>query len=286
MTSVLELRGVGKRYDGFALDDVSFALPAGVIMGLIGPNGAGKSTIVRLILNLASRDSGDLRVFGLDAARDEVAIKTRIGFVHEVPVFYPHLTVAGLGAMAAPFYPKWDRSRFEQLLKAFDLPPRRRFGRLSRGMRTKLAIALALSHHAELLVLDEPTSGLDPVFRRELIERLMQYVADEGAAVLLSTHLTADLERAADCITFVQNGRLVFASTRDEVMDRWALIKGPLELLDAGLRAWLKGVEAGPLGFVGVSDDVAAARRRFAGQPVVIERPTLEDIICYTRPPC
>lgn len=286
MTNVLELRGVGKRYEGFALEDVSLTLPPGVIMGLIGPNGAGKSTIVKLILNLVGRDAGDLRVFGADAACHDRAVKSRIGFVHEVPIFYPHMTIAGLGALVAPFYPRWDEPLFRRLLKDFDLPPRRRFGRLSRGMRTKAALALAMSHHAELLLLDEPTSGLDPVFRRELLERLTGYIGDEGASVLFSTHITADLERMADYITFVRDGRLVFSSTRDEVLDGWALVKGPLALLDDEVRAWLKGVEVGPLGFVGISDDVGAARRRFAGLDVVVERPSLEDIMCYTRRPC
>ena len=286
MTNVLELRGVGKRYEGFALEGISLTIPPGVIMGLIGPNGAGKSTVVKLVLNLVHRDTGDVRVFGVDAAGDEVAVKARIGFVHEVPTFYPHMTIAGLGAMVAPFYPKWDAPRFRQLLEDFDLPPRKRFGKLSRGMRTKVALALALSHHAELLVLDEPTSGLDPVFRRELLERLTRYIGDEGASVLFSTHITADLEPTADYISFVQGGQLVFSSTRDDVMDGWALIKGPLALLDSETRAWLKGVEVGPLGFVGVSDDIRAARRRFAGQDVVIERPSLEDIMCCTRRPC
>jgi len=286
VTNVLELRGVGKRYEGFALEDISLTLPPGVIMGLIGPNGAGKSTIIKLILNLVHRDTGDLRAFGADVARDEAAVKARIGFVHEVPAYYPHMTIAGLGALVAQFYPTWDAARFTQLLREFDLPPRKRFGRLSRGMRTKVALALALSHHAELLVLDEPTSGLDPVFRRELLERLSAYIGEEGASVLFSTHITADLERAADHITFVQGGRLVFSSTRDDVIEGWALVKGPIALLDDDVRAWLKGVEVGPLGFVGVSDDIGAARRRFSGREVVIERPSLEDIMCYTRRVC
>ena len=286
MTNVLEMRGVGKRYEGFVLEGVSLTLPPGVIMGLIGPNGAGKSTLVKLILNLVHRDAGELRVFGDDAARHDRAVKSRIGFVHEVPVFYPHMTIAGLGRMVASFYPRWDEPRFRQLLKEFDLPSGKRFGRLSRGMRTKVALALALSHHAELLLLDEPTSGLDPVFRRELLERLTNYIGDEGASVLFSTHITADLERTADYITFVQDGRLVFSSTRDEVLDGWALVKGPVALLDDEVRAWLRGVEVGPLGFVGVTDDVGAARRRFAGLDVIIERPSIEDIMCYTRRPC
>jgi ABC-2 type transport system ATP-binding protein len=286
MTNVLELRGATKRYPDFTLRDVSFSVPPGVIMGLVGPNGAGKSTIVKLILNLVSRDSGDVLVCGADAARDEVAAKSRIGFVHEVPTFYAHKSVAGLAAMVAPFYPTWDREAFARLIDAFELPSRKLFGNLSRGMRTKVALALAMSHHADLLLLDEPTSGLDPVFRRDVLDRLMAYVADEGASVLFSTHITADLERVADYITFVNHGSVVFSSTRDDVMDRWALVKGPNSLLDENLRAWLRGVESGPLGFVGVSDDIDAARARLAGLDVVIERPSLEDIVCYTRRSC
>ena len=286
MDSVLELRGVSKRYSGFALEDVSFSLPPGVIMGLIGPNGAGKTTIVKLILDLVRPDAGELRVFGMDATRDGPAIRSRIGFVHEVPTFYQHLSLRALSSLLAPFYPRWDQARFERLLDEFDLPPRKRFGRLSRGMRTKGALALALAHHADLLVLDEPTSGLDPVFRRELLERLSACIGDGATSVLFSTHLTGDLERIADYVTFVDSGRLVLSRTRDDVLDTWAIVRGGLDLLDDGTRAWLKGFEAGPHGFVGLTDDAAEARRRFAGKDAIVERPTLEDICIYARRKC
>ncbi len=286
MTNALELRGVTKRYSGFALDAVSFTLPPGVIMGLIGPNGAGKTTIVKMILDLVRPDAGELRVFGLDAPRDGAAIRSRIGFVHEVPAFYNHLSLRSLARMISPFYRSWDQPLFERLLDQFDLPPRKRFGGLSRGMRTKGALALALAHRAELLVLDEPTSGLDPVFRRELLEMLSEFISDGATSVLFSTHITSDLERIADYVTFLDSGRLVFSSTRDEVMDSWAIVRGGLELLDDRTRAWLKGYEAGPHGFVGLTDDAAEARRRFAGRGAIVERPTLEDICIHARRKC
>ena len=286
MTDALEIDGTGKRYAAFALQDVSLTLPRGAIMGLIGPNGAGKTTLLKLVLNLVHPDSGAIRAFGLDVVRDESAVRARAGFVHQPPAYYPHLTVSGLGRLMAPFYPGWDQPQFDRLTREFGLPPRQKFGTLSRGMQTKAALALALSHRAELLVFDEPTSGLDPVFRRELLDRLASYVAEHDASVVLSTHITSDLERGVDYIAYLSEGRLVFSSTRDEVMDGWALVKGPADALDEGTRAWLQGVEVGPHGFTGVSRDLAAARRRFAGTGVIVERPSLEDIMFYTRRPC
>ena len=214
MKPLLEFRNVSKRYEGFALDGVSFSLPRGHIGGLIGPNGAGKTTIVKLLLNLVSRGGGRIEVAGQDPAEDEVAVKRRIGFVHEVPSYYEHLSLNAIGRMIARFYPEWDGPLFASLLREFDVPPRPRFGSLSRGMRTKGALALALAHRAELLVLDEPTAGLDPVFRRALLERLAAYVADGHASVLISTHITSDLERLADFITYVRAGRVVFSAPR------------------------------------------------------------------------
>lgn len=283
---ILEIHALRKSYGDFTLRDVSFSLPRGYIMGLVGPNGAGKTTIVKLLLNLVRRDAGEIRVFGLDAREAEVAIKARIGFVHERPAFYEHVTVAGMGAIAAPFYRDWDRALFHRLAADFDLPLRKRVGALSRGMRTKLALALAMAHHAELLVLDEPTSGLDPVFRRELLERLSAYIQDGKRSVLFSTHITSDLERVADYVTFIREGRVMFSTTKDEVLERWGIVKGGPEMLDAGNRRFLKGVEASTVGFTGLTDDLEAARRRFSGAGVVIERASLEDIMVYLGKGC
>jgi ABC-2 type transport system ATP-binding protein len=279
--SILEVRSLGKTYEGFTLRDVSFSLPRGYIMGLIGPNGAGKTTIMRLILGLARPDRGEIRALGLDASIDGATIRSRIGFVHEAPSFYLHLTLAGLASIIAPFYPHWDAAVFRRLASEFELPLGKRVYALSRGMRTKLALALALSHGAELLVLDEPTSGLDPVFRRELLERLSLYIEDGNRSVLFSTQITSDLERVADYITFVRDGQLVFSATRDEVKDHWALVKGGLELLDEDGRRFFRGIETSAFSFTAITDDVQAARQRFSGREVIIERASLEDVMFY-----
>ena len=283
---LVEFRDVSKRYEGFALDRVSFVLPRGYIGGLIGPNGAGKTTIVKLLLNLVRRDGGQIAVAGLDPAEDEVAVKRRIGFVHEVPSYYEHLSLDAVGRIVGRFYPAWDAALFASLLNEFDLPARSRFGSLSRGMRTKGALALALAHRAELLVLDEPTAGLDPVFRRALLERLAAYVAEGRASVLISTHVTSDLERLADFITYVRAGRVVLSATRDELAERWAVVRGGPALLDADTRGLLAGYERGPQGVTGLTSDAPALRRRLAGRQAVVERATLEDIMFYMGRSC
>jgi len=283
---ILELRGVTKHYEGFSLRDVSFSLPRGYVCGLIGPNGAGKTTIVKLILGLAHVSSGQLRVCGEDPATAEIAVKDRIGFVHEVPSFYDHISVEALASIVRPFYSRWDQPLFDALAREFELPTRKWFGSLSRGTRTKAALALALAHHAELLVLDEPTSGLDPVFRRELLERLVAYVADGQASVLFSTHITSDLDRMADYITFIRDGRLVFSSTREEVFDRWVVVRGDPGVLDEATRSLFAGVEVGAHAFTGLTDDAPRARKHMAGRDIVIEPATLDDIMCYTGRTC
>jgi len=283
---LLEFREVSKRYGEFLLDRVSFSLPRGYICGLVGPNGAGKTTIVKLLLNLVDRDAGRIEVAGLDPAEHETAVKARIGFVHEVPTFYEHLSLEAIGDIVGSFYTAWDEALFASLLVEFDLPPRVRFGTLSRGMRTKGALALALAHRAELLVLDEPTAGLDPVFRRALLERLAGYVSDGRASVLLSTHITSDLERIADFVTYVRAGRVVLSATRDELAERWAIVRGGPALLEGEARALLSGWERAPHGVTALTFDAPGLRRRLAGHEGVVERATLEDIMFYTGRSC
>lgn len=286
MDPILELRGVTKRYAGFSLQDVSFSLPRGYVGGLIGPNGAGKTTIVKMILGLVHPSGGAIRVFGEDPAVAEVAVRERIGFVHEVPAYYDHLGVGAVASIVRRFYRRWDQALFETLVREFHVPPAKRFGALSRGTRTKAALALALAHHAELLVLDEPTSGLDPVFRRSLLDRLAAYVGDGRASVLFSTHLTSDLDRMADFITFVRNGELVFSSARDDVFDRWRIVKGDPRDLDEAARRAFAGLEIGPHSFTALTDDAAAVRQRFEGREIVIEPATLDDIMYYAGRSC
>jgi len=283
---ILELRGVTKHYPGFSLRDVSFSLPRGYVCGLIGPNGAGKTTIVKMILGLVRPEGGALRVCGDDPVTAERAVKERIGFVHEVPGYYDHLRVGAIASIVRPFYSRWDQPLFEALVREFEVPTGKWFGSLSRGTRTKAALALALAHHADLLVLDEPTAGLDPVFRRSLLERLAAYVADGQASVLFSTHITSDLERTADYLTFIRDGRLVFSATREEVFDRWFVVRGDPRVLDDSIRQSLAGVEVGPHAFTGLTSDAAGVRRQLAGREAVVETATLEDIMYYAGRSC
>ena len=276
----LEVSGLAKDYGDFRLNKVNFTLPKGYIMGLIGPNGAGKTTVIKLILNLLRRDEGDVRIFGLDNLAAEVEAKSRVGFVHDMPIFYEHLTLRKLKKTVAPFYRSWDDRIFHRLMEEFDLPPGKRFSRLSRGMKMKFALAIALSHRAELLILDEPTSGLDPVFRRELLGRLSAFIQDEGKSVLFSTHITADLERIADFITFIHNGEVVFSSPRDEILDNWAVVKGGAELLAKEHKPLFRGIRRREFVVQALTADGAEARRRL-GKDALVEKASLEDIMFF-----
>jgi ABC-2 type transport system ATP-binding protein len=276
--NALELRGVGKRYRRFALRDVSFSVPRGYVCGLVGPNGAGKTTIIKLIMNLVRRDAGDIRVFGLDNRADEVAAKSRIGFVYEAPGFWDDRTLDAQRRVLGPFYPSWDDRAFDRLAAEFELPMRERFGRLSRGTKMKFALAMALAHHADLLVLDEPTAGLDPVFRREFLRRLSTLLQDQGKSVLFSTHITSDLDRIADYITFVHRGAVAFSLPRTELLDTWGIVRGDERALRGLDPAIVRGRRAGPFGVeVLVSNAREAARA--AGASAVVDRPSLEDVM-------
>jgi ABC-2 type transport system ATP-binding protein len=278
MDLALEIERVGKSYKGFALADASFSLPRGYIMGLIGPNGAGKTTLIKLILNLVRRDSGSIRVFGQDNLLYEAGIKGRIGFVPDEPGFHADVPLRDLAAATALLYRNWQQAVFARLVSEFQLPMGKKFKLLSHGTKTKFALALALSHGAELLILDEPTAGLDPVFRRELLDRLAGFLQDERISVLFSSHITSDLERIADYVTLVRAGRVVFSRPKDEIRDNWGIVRGGRELLDAGTRAFFDGVRVREHGFEGLTSRIQEARRRFGGRALV-ERASLDDIM-------
>ncbi|HSG82400.1 MAG TPA: ABC transporter ATP-binding protein [Gemmatimonadota bacterium] len=274
----LEIEGVGKRYEGFELSDVSLQLPRGYIMGLIGPNGAGKTTLIKLILNLVRRDGGAIRLFGRDNLGDEAAVKSRIGFVPDEPRFHEDATLKELASAVAPFYPRWDEQRFRTLAGEFGLELGKKFKKLSHGTKTKFALALALSHGAELVLLDEPTTGLDPVFRRRLLDKLAGLLQDERVSILFSSHITADLERTADYVTFLRGGRVVFSQPMDQLTQNWAVVKGGREQLDETGRGLLQGVRMRAHGFEGLTSRMDEARRHF-GNGFVIERASLDDIM-------
>jgi ABC-2 type transport system ATP-binding protein len=277
MEAVLELSGIGKSWREFALRDVSFRIPPGYITGLVGPNGAGKTTLVKVILDLVRADAGTVRIFGRDHRTDGAALRSRIGFVHDRPTCYDHLPVEGLGALVASFYPTWDEETFQHLIREFELPARRKVSALSRGMKVKLGLALALSHRAELLVLDEPTTGLDPVFRRELLERLSGLISDGRISILFSTQILTDLERIADFVVFLRRGEVLYEGVKDDLVDRWAVVRGGPEIGPELEEGWARGIRKTAMGFEILTDDIEIARRRF-GERAVVERATLDDV--------
>ena len=281
MVPALEIKGLRKEYNGFFLKDISFSLPQGYVMGLIGPNGAGKTTIIKLILNLIKKKAGEIRVFGMDNLKQEIEMKSRIGFVHEVPSFYGYMKLERVKSIVSRFYPAWDDKLFSRLCGEFKLPLGKKISSLSRGMNTKFALALALSHDADLLLMDEPTSGLDPVFRRELMERLSEIIQDEQKAVLFSTHITSDLERTADYITYIQGGEIIFSSTKDKVREDWAIVKGENELLSDEIRPLFRGIRKSQYGFKALTSDIEKVRRQLSGQNLIVEKASLDEIMFF-----
>ncbi len=279
MTSLaLELDHVCKTYKGFALRDVSFELPRGYIMGLIGANGSGKTTIIKLIMDLIRRDSGRISVFGKDNLEHEAEIKRDIGFVYDVPRFYDDARLSDIARAVAPFYPGWDDGCFDSLIDEFGLPIRMKFKKLSAGMKTQFALSLALSHDADLILMDEPTSGLDPIVRRELLDKLRVILQDEQKSILFSTHITSDLERIADYITCIHDGQVVFSSPREEVLERWGVVKADEGALSGEIQALLYGVRHGAHGCEALTNDIEGARSLLPVE-AVIEKASLEDIV-------
>lgn len=244
MSNILELRGVCKSFGSFSLRDVSFALPEGFVMGFIGPNGAGKTTTVKLILNMLSPEAGQINVFGKDNSAGEREMKERVGVVMDQPFYVNEWRLTDVERALMPFYSGWSAETYRKLLKDFDLDPKKKVKELSRGMTMKLMIAAALSHNADLLILDEPTSGLDAVARNELLNILSDFIAGGNKGVLFSTHITADLEKIADYITFINDGRILYSGAKDDLLNRYRVVKGAAGDLSLAQRERVLGYRA------------------------------------------
>lgn len=278
---MLEIKNLSKKFKTFELDNVSFKLEPGYIMGFIGPNGAGKSTTIKLIMNLLKKDFGEIKVFNKDHIEFEKEIKNRIGFVYDESYFYEDLTIKQMKNIIAPFYKEWDEKLFNIYIKDFDLDLNQKIKKLSKGMKMKFSLAIALSHNADLIIMDEPTSGLDPVFRREILDILYNVIQDEKKSIFFSTHITTDLEKIADYITFINKGKVVFSKSKDEILESYGIIKGGNNLLDTDTRKEFIGLRETKVGFEGLVDNSQKLKRLF-GNDVIIERPTLEDIMVYS----
>ncbi|MDV0442099.1 ABC transporter ATP-binding protein [Methanorbis furvi] len=225
MEYAIQVTGLTKAYQDFTLDKVSFVVPKGSIMGFIGENGAGKSTTIKAILNLIHRDAGTIEILGMDLDSQEKQIKEKIGVVFDECCFHDNLTPADISKILGNIYQNWDDQLYQTYLKKFGLPENKKIKDFSRGMKMKLSIAAALAHKPELLILDEATSGLDPVVREEILDIFLEFIQNENHAVLISSHITSDLDKIADYLTFIHHGKIVFSAGRDELMDDMGIVK-------------------------------------------------------------
>lgn len=280
MGELIRVEGLSKNYGDFRLADVAFALPGGSIMGLIGENGAGKTTALKLLLNLIHRDGGNIELFGLDLLAHEREIKQRIGVVLDEGFFHELLRPKDVAAVLSRMYDQWDGRLFRRYLDRFSLPEGKAIKELSRGMRMKLSLAAALSHRPQLLILDEATSGLDPVVRNEILDVFLDFIQDEEHGILISSHITSDLERAADHIAFLHRGRLLFCQPKDEVLERYGVLKCGQAIFERVPPAERAGYRKSAFGYEVLVRNRAAVRRRFP--EAVVDPATLEEIMLYT----
>ena len=280
MENILEVKNLKKSFKDFTLNNISFNLPKGYITGFIGPNGSGKTTTIKLILNLLKKDSGEINVFGMDNIAHEIEIKNRIGFVYDESHFYEELTAEEMKRIIAPHYQSWDENQYRKYVKEFGLSPDKKIKELSRGMKVKYSLAIALSHHADLLIMDEPTSGLDPMVRSEILDILYNVIQDENKGVFFSTHITSDLDRIADYIVMIYNGDILFCKAKDELMENHSIVKGSLSLLKNDMSKGLIGIRKNDYGFDALSASKNAAAE-YARAGAVLDKPTLEDIMLY-----
>lgn len=278
MNDHLEVRNLSKSFEGFQLRDITFTLPKGYIMGLIGPNGSGKTTTIKLILNMLKRTGGEVKILGLDNIADEQEAKRNLGVVFDSNYFSDEWKISQVERSVSAFYENWNTQKFSETLKKFQIPPSKKVKELSKGMQMKLMLACAFSYDARLLILDEPTSGLDPVSRDELLNILSEYIEDGEHSVLFSTHITGDLERAADYITYISYGELFFSGGKDEFVDSFKIVKGGREELSADLSKKALGIREYTTGFEALVK--TGDLKRFAH--LNVEPATIDDIIVFT----
>ena len=225
MENILEVKNLCKKYKGFELQNVNITLPKGMIMGFIGENGAGKTTTIKAILDIIRDYTGEIKLFGLDNRKDDKKIKENIGAVLDDMFFPEILTPNDINIIMKDIYKNWDSKLYFKYLTDFALPNNKAIKTLSKGMRKKLEIATAISHHPQLLILDEPTSGLDPVARNEVIDLFQSFIQNEECSIFLSSHITTDLEHIADYITFINNGNIILSKTREELLEDYGIVK-------------------------------------------------------------
>ncbi len=267
---ILTIEGLTKRYPTFTLDSVSFSVKAGEIMGFIGRNGAGKTTTLKALLNIVHPDAGMVHFFGVPFVANELAIKQRIGFVSGGIDYYPRSKLFAISEVTRRFYPSWDPSVYREYMNLFALDENKTPSQLSAGMKVKYNLALALSHHAELLILDEPTSGLDPVSRDELLD-IFNMLAQKGTSILFSTHITSDLDKCADRITYIRNGYILASEELASFRQKYRALTFSDDALTNGIRDKVIGLKPAKVGFTAIALEADAQSLGLSGSPADLD---------------
>lgn len=277
MDAILQVNNLTKQYSDFKLDNVSFSVPKGTIMGLIGENGAGKSTTINAILDLIKKDDGTVTFWGQELSSDPRRLKEDIGVVFDGINFYETLTPAKIGQISKAAYTQWDQHLYNEYLTKFQLPTKNEVKTFSMGMKMKLCIAVALSHHPKLLILDEATSGLDPVMRDDILDVFLDFVQDEQHSILMSSHITTDLEKIADYITFIHQGKVMFCKTKDELRYRYGIIRCGAALFDAIDKTEVLAYRKCDYQWDVLVADKEKARRKY--KSAVVDDASIDDIL-------
>ncbi|WP_368506336.1 ABC transporter ATP-binding protein [Bacillus cereus] len=277
MNAVLEVKNLNKAYENFSLKDVTFSLNQDCITGFIGTNGSGKTTTIKAILGLVLKDSGKISFLEKDIDKHERKSKNKIGVVLDEGYFYDELTLKEMKNVIAPSYTEWDEQVFLKYIKRLNLNLGQKISTLSKGMRMKFAVSLALSHHADLLIMDEPTSGLDPLVRSELIDILLDFMKEPGKSVFFSTHITSDLDKIADMIILIDDGQILIDEEKDALVETHALVKGDNQLINNQTEKLFLNLSQTKYGFEGITHKIDDVCRLMPG--VLMERPTIEDIM-------
>ena len=278
--NAIEIRNVTKRYPDFSLENLNLRLPSGCILGLIGENGAGKSTTIKLILNLIRRDSGEIFVMGKEIQNGFDSVREDIGVVLDEAYFPESITARQVNAVMKRTYKKWDEREYSALIRRFSLPEDKPFKNFYRGMKMKLAIAVALSHHAKLLILDEATSGLDPIVRDEIVDLFYEFTRKEDHSILISSHILSDLEKLCDYVAFLHRGKLLFCEEKDRLSERFLTVSGTKAQLESLDKQAICGVRETDYGTQALIDMEKLTNGRLPGN-CRTQQPTLEEIIIF-----
>lgn len=277
--NAIEIKDLTKKYDGFTLDKVSFNVPKGSIMGFIGQNGAGKTTTINALLNIVKKDEGEIKLLGLDHKKDEYEAKKQIAAVFDELPFDDRLNAVTIDKVLREVFEEWSSETFFNYLDRFALPRKKKFGKFSKGMKMKLQIASALSHNAKLLIMDEATTGLDPVVRNEILDIFLEYLQNEEHSILMSSHITSDLDKVADSVTFIDKGKVLISGYKDDILDSHGILKCTKDDYKDIAAEDIVSARLNNFGAEIMVHNKAECSRKYSG--AVIDPATLEDIMLF-----